>query len=115
MRHSHFPFFFFLHSSGVHPDLLSFPTRRSSDLEPTRLSRDLKHFECSLLRPLEYISIFNCPAPPCNPFRSEEHTSELQSRFDLVCRLLLEKKNKTTYTKSHCRVGRSNHQYTLPH
>src|SRR5699024_3072883 len=28
-------------------------------------------------------------------FRSEEHTSELQSRFDLVCRLLLEKKNKS--------------------
>src|SRR5699024_11773975 len=28
--------------------------------------------------------------------RSEEHTSELQSRFDLVCRLLLEKKNKQT-------------------
>src|SRR5699024_11893267 len=27
-------------------------------------------------------------------WRSEEHTSELQSRFDLVCRLLLEKKNK---------------------
>src|SRR5438105_6544772 len=26
--------------------------------------------------------------------RSEEHTSELQSRVDLVCRLLLEKKNK---------------------
>src|SRR5690349_24008336 len=29
--------------------------------------------------------------------RSEEHTSELQSRRDLVCRLLLEKKNKDTY------------------
>src|SRR5437868_7328515 len=29
------------------------------------------------------------------PARSEEHTSELQSRFDLVCRLLLEKKNTT--------------------
>src|SRR5690349_23532119 len=29
------------------------------------------------------------------PFRSEEHTSELQSRRDLVCRLLLEKKNNT--------------------
>src|SRR5207249_2379597 len=29
--------------------------------------------------------------------RSEEHTSELQSRFDLVCRLLLEKKKKKTY------------------
>src|SRR5438067_3017543 len=34
-------------------------------------------------------------APPrCNRARSEEHTSELQSRFDLVCRLLLEKKKK---------------------
>src|SRR5207249_5764065 len=29
-----------------------------------------------------------------DPTRSEEHTSELQSRFDLVCRLLLEKKKK---------------------
>src|SRR5699024_12540212 len=29
--------------------------------------------------------------------RSEEHTSELQSRFDLVCRLLLEKKKKMFY------------------
>src|SRR3712207_8395279 len=30
-------------------------------------------------------------------FRSEEHTSELQSRQYLVCRLLLEKKNKTQH------------------
>src|SRR5207249_9836307 len=30
--------------------------------------------------------------------RSEEHTSELQSRFDLVCRLLLEKKKKIKKT-----------------
>src|SRR5699024_7114860 len=29
-----------------------------------------------------------------SPSRSEEHTSELQSRFDLVCRLLLEKKKE---------------------
>src|SRR5207249_10272150 len=29
--------------------------------------------------------------------RSEEHTSELQSRFDLVCRLLLEKKKKLAF------------------
>src|SRR5438105_10892838 len=29
-----------------------------------------------------------------SPSRSEEHTSELQSRVDLVCRLLLEKKKK---------------------
>ena len=32
-----------------------------------------------------------------NRNRSEEHTSELQSRFDLVCRLLLEKKKKLLY------------------
>src|SRR5256885_16768656 len=32
------------------------------------------------------------------PGRSEEHTSELQSPCNLVCRLLLEKKNKHTYT-----------------
>src|SRR2546422_5888585 len=31
------------------------------------------------------------------PARSEEHTSELQSRLHLVCRLLLEKKKKTIY------------------
>src|SRR5207249_10644532 len=33
-------------------------------------------------------------APSVGRHRSEEHTSELQSRFDLVCRLLLEKKKK---------------------
>src|SRR2546422_3926527 len=31
--------------------------------------------------------------------RSEEHTSELQSRLHLVCRLLLEKKKKTTHAE----------------
>src|SRR3712207_7294271 len=34
--------------------------------------------------------------PPDFPLRSEEHTSELQSRQYLVCRLLLEKKKTTT-------------------
>src|SRR5690349_24776751 len=33
------------------------------------------------------------PSSPARRYRSEEHTSELQSRRDLVCRLLLEKKN----------------------
>src|SRR5699024_12093728 len=37
--------------------------------------------------------------------RSEEHTSELQSRFDLVCRLLLEKKKKpANYTLFRCDI-----------
>src|SRR5437868_13284995 len=50
-------------------------------------------------------SISRIPGPPLGPslrmtttspgwMRSEEHTSELQSRFDLVCRLLLEKKKQ---------------------
>src|SRR5690625_6567696 len=34
--------------------------------------------------------------------RSEEHTSELQSRGHLVCRLLLEKKKRKTNTKNYC-------------
>src|SRR2546429_5400468 len=34
------------------------------------------------------------PAAPAHRYRSEEHTSELQSRLHLVCRLLLEKKKK---------------------
>src|SRR2546422_8119341 len=35
--------------------------------------------------------------------RSEEHTSELQSRLHLVCRLLLEKKKKESSQRSHCK------------
>src|SRR5699024_12057860 len=42
------------------------------------------HLLLRQLFPLEYLLHFQ---------RSEEHTSELQSRFDIVCRLLLEKKN----------------------
>src|SRR2546422_7396122 len=39
-----------------------------------------------------------CRAAPSPARRSEEHTSELQSRLHLVCRLLLEKKKTTTST-----------------
>src|SRR5438067_4424903 len=41
--------------------------------------------------------------------RSEEHTSELQSRFDLVCRLLLEKKKK----KQNIAVSLSSHTFRI--
>src|SRR5438067_9625909 len=49
--------------------------------------------------------------------RSEEHTSELQSRFDLVCRLLLEKKNRNAMALLFFATARR-HAYTdrsLPH
>src|SRR5436190_13332430 len=45
------------------------------------------------------------------PLRSEEHTSELQSHSDLVCRLLLEKKK--TKKKLHS-YQQQKHQYTTP-
>src|SRR2546422_3153088 len=41
--------------------------------------------------------------------RSEEHTSELQSRLHLVCRLLLEKKKKNTYTPGFINPATSQH------
>src|SRR2546422_7883359 len=39
------------------------------------------------------------------PARSEEHTSELQSRLHLVCRLLLEKKKETPSAAQDCRYS----------
>src|SRR5436309_7002053 len=44
-------------------------------------------------------------AVECSPYwiRSEEHTSELQSRENLVCRLLLEKKKKKTHKGAYVR------------
>src|SRR5256886_8694372 len=41
--------------------------------------------------------------------RSEEHTSELQSQSNLVCRLLLEKKNKTAAITLHANVEINHH------
>src|SRR5438067_10217512 len=55
-------------------------------------------------QPLEPRALFGRAAPLTIEIgfgnRSEEHTSELQSRFDLVCRLLLEKKKKKHNNKS---------------
>src|SRR3954466_16434297 len=45
-----------------------------------------------------------CPTERCGP-RSEEHTSELQSHDNLVCRLLLEKKKKTRQLHSHVQTN----------
>src|SRR5258707_11597026 len=42
-----------------------------------------------------------CSSESANAGRSEEHTSELQSRQYLVCRLLLEKKKKEEFLRTH--------------
>src|SRR5260370_15973919 len=41
--------------------------------------------------------------------RSEEHTSELQSHLNLVCRLLLEKKKNSTFSGCHCQIENNIH------
>src|SRR2546421_6484303 len=51
-----------------------------------------------------------CRGDPRVPGRSEEHTSELQSRSDLVCRLLLEKKKKKTIEEDTTRNNRCHPQ-----
>src|SRR5438094_6156631 len=51
--------------------------------------------------------------PSLSSARSEEHTSELQSPYDLVCRLLLEKKKNTT-TINHTFTSTINLPHTQP-
>src|SRR5688572_33472004 len=69
-----------------------FPTRRSSDLEardimPAYIEHLLSYVDVKTLKPFTVVA-------NAGNGRSEEHTSELQSQSNLVCRLLLEKKNK---------------------
>src|SRR5207249_9498639 len=104
------------HSSSLrypaaHHNLQSFPTRRSSDLQwidkqpwtdkqwkDYAAAPELRTFAAYYDGELAgYYELRHESEPdPSSPRlrRSEELTSELQSRFDLVCRLLLEKKKK---------------------
>src|SRR5690349_23483205 len=97
-----------------HLDLLSFPTRRSSDLM-VGVCAALFFSGLGFSSVSSVVAPYAVSRPGESPFqqpqrtgsagamsqalvmlgaiaRSEEHTSELQSRRDLVCRLLLEKK-----------------------
>src|SRR5207249_10139408 len=95
-----------------HPHIHTYPTRRSSDLERRRVENPRQRQTLSLQPGVLEVDVADCPAQGgddrervhllpeevrrvevrTDDRRSEEHTSELQSRFDLVCRLLLEKK-----------------------
>src|SRR5699024_12589261 len=91
--------------------LHSFPTRRSSDLpylqdRLTNWQQVAKRLTAHLLGvTLPDLALVKTPVIVvthdliASEARSEEHTSELQSRFDLVCRLLLEKKKNIEYTR----------------
>src|SRR5207247_11315917 len=102
-------FLFLFHCHDVLSDLPSFPTRRSSDLT-------IPNFAAAMMVPrltrrfgnarllaggltltlvgMAWLSRITAHSSADSSYRSEEHTSELQSRVDLVCRLLLEKKKK---------------------
>src|SRR5258707_7862590 len=72
---------------------------RSTLFPYTTLFRSLlahQHLELGERDPRRLVGFANAASKHCVAFakRSEEHTSELQSRQYLVCRLLLEKKNK---------------------
>src|SRR5688500_19559256 len=78
--------------------LHSFPTRRSSDLFRRAEEAALRELLRGAPRPL--VVALGGGTLEREGTRSEEHTSELQSPCNLVCRLLLEKKNIMVNTKS---------------
>src|SRR5690349_24000085 len=90
-------------------NLHSFPTRRSSDLAEAgervdeadvRTFRRLNRADTAVVRRVDVADLEaralagEAARPESRDARSEEHTSELQSRRELVCRLLLEKKKR---------------------
>src|SRR5260370_41627949 len=96
LRDCHFSLFFFfndtatteIYTLSLHDAL---PICTLSPAFVPRWPARFIHFTCRLE--------IQRPASGWNsmPLRSEEHTSELQSHLNLVCRLLLEKKKKTNY------------------
>src|SRR5207253_5193082 len=105
---------FFFHNFPSLPHLHSFPTRRSSDLddgakhmsEASSFNREIDDSRQYRLPCTRFVQVsrYGCIPGDNRVYvrspahqrveRSEEHTSELQSRGHLVCRLLLEKKKK---------------------
>src|SRR5438874_3834606 len=69
---------------------------RSTLFPYTTLFRSAKDDATGLPKNLVLVFFKVSARPIWDNFRSEEHTSELQSRRDLVCRLLLEKKKTIT-------------------
>src|SRR5207248_9361213 len=98
---------FFFYRSCDHRHLHSFPTRRSSDLALYWMAERCCYVYLGrgerkpaavvdALAPVWTAALYPGVIPAGRDHaRSEEHTSELQSPYDLVCRLLLEKKKTT--------------------
>src|SRR5688572_32652341 len=98
------PFRFFLSCYVGYRHLHSFPTRRSSDLASLICTGKRYADSGPPTSSLEFSAVPSTRASTSSSEssrsspRSEEHTSELQSQSNLVCRLLLEKKKKKKNT-----------------
>src|SRR5947209_14492441 len=95
---------FFVEYSDLR-DLHSFPTRRSSDLDAVARARALVN-DADLKAHIQRAAMVVA--------RSEEHTSELQSRQYLVCRLLLEKKTRLLLQSCHVALSKTAPMDRLP-
>src|SRR5207248_9956985 len=100
---------FFFHCSVHHRALHSFPTRRSSDLGARTqdrkwishgVQRRTRRWAVCVSSALASAGRTRLEVAAQQMQRSEVHTSELQSPYDLVCRLLLEKKKKKTNSRN---------------
>src|SRR5699024_12589009 len=74
---------------SLHDALPIYALATAAELRPDRLAVVLRHQRDVVEAHVDSLGLQTLID---NITRSEEHTSELQSRFDLVCRLLLEKK-----------------------
>src|SRR5699024_12684421 len=94
-----------LHPLSLHDALPISSAAAAGTAKPTAAATTEAASSAEAARPVGRIPVGSrrrrrtVPVPGTAPERSEEHTSELQSRFDLVCRLLLEKKKKISYIK----------------
>src|SRR5207237_3444636 len=91
-----FPYTTLFRSRGSKRSAMNFPSRGRSDSE-TRRSLIVSRYPANASTTMRV----SCPRSSRTrskktPIRSEEHTSELQSHLNLVCRLLLEKKKQNT-------------------
>src|SRR5437773_6604304 len=104
---------FLLLREGDHRALDSFPTRRSSDLATCArrwlAERPAGQQADDGTEEHDAEEVFHFQFRISGRSRSEEHTSELQSHHDLVCRLLLEKKNSSSMSTQSVPSSRTPH------
>src|SRR5437868_12349064 len=94
-----------IYSLSLH-DALPIFSKFLARFQVGRTSQNCQDFSTqTALFPARHLRPRRCHTPfRSSGQRSEEHTSELQSRFDLVCRLLLEKKKKKKTKHTHTQI-----------